>query len=115
MPRPGKSAGSRQGSRLAPQHFMAQPRKKHFEEPVDAEHSSVTQFEFSRKPPSSEDEYFLAKETQSRQIGEPRPEERRNVPLTQPPLPKGPADHPNSIWQRITRILSRWGDPRWRP
>jgi hypothetical protein len=95
---------------------MAQERKArhlHFDqqkpdkEPEDAEHSPVTQAQFSRRPPSPEDEYFLAQQLRNQRA-------RQAGGGTAEP-PPSPTEQPGPIWRRIIRALTGRANPNWRP
>jgi hypothetical protein len=98
---------------------MAEPKRKHLydsqQKPLDdlpdAEHAPVVQEMFSRKPPSTEDDYFYERELRRREGSHPIERGVGRAPREKRP----PADEPGSIWQRIYRAFSRWVDVNWRP
>ena len=91
-----------------------QPPPDDIEEPSRA---TVSQTEFTRMPPTAEDDYFfeqerkryltLSKEIEVRGKAPPRPS------VEQPP--PQPVDRPGSIWQKIYRVFSKRFNLNWRP
>jgi hypothetical protein len=82
-----------------------QAKAKRIEEPVEAGKSRVTQREFSRNPPTAEDEYFHEQEWSR----------LHPVNMEEPSVPKKPEPEVKGFWRRLFRTLGRSFNSDWQP